>query len=612
MRLLASAPVFHRGRAGTGVAVGADQPRRRDRSRRRSSGSSASIATPVAGVRARRPSSRSPNASRAPSTSRRSWPRPATLQEFVATLVARPRRRSRRRDGASSPTWAERLVHDHLAPEARRGEWPEVERRAAEKIEAALARLAGLDAVEAAPGPGGVPAHARARARRRPRARRAPRRRPARWATSRWGSGLDLDRVFVCGLAEGLFPDPRPRRLAPPRRRPARHRRRAPPARPRASTTTTGACSRRWPARRSNACCCSPRRPAPHHRARAVAVPASRASRGRGPGARARRPRRGARRLVHAGTVVRRRPRPGRVPRHRAGAPAPRAARPHACRSPGQRARARATIDVALRRGVETVDGAGRSQRLHALRRQPRGLRRGPRSPTTTSSCRPPGCRPTPPTRSTTSSSTCCGSTSPSCPEERYEVTPLDRGSLVHETLDAFLAEVLARPGGAPAPDTPWTDADRARLREIAEARCAAYEAQGRTGRRLFWHRDQPPHPRRARPVPHRGLRPRAPRSACAPSPPSCASASPTPRPRSTCACPTAACCASAAPPTGSTAPPAARSGSSTTRPAVVRTASTPTTPPPAARCCSSPCTRTRRGRRSATPTRRWAPPTGT
>jgi ATP-dependent helicase/nuclease subunit B len=79
----------------------------------------------------------------------------------------------------------------------------------------------------------------------------------------------------------------------------------------------------------------------------------------------------------------------------------------------------------------------------------------------------------------------------PELPEERYEVSPLDRGSLVHETLDAFLAEVLARPGGAPAPDTPWANADRARLREIADERCAVYEAQGRTGRRLFWHRDR-------------------------------------------------------------------------------------------------------------------------
>jgi RecB family exonuclease len=79
----------------------------------------------------------------------------------------------------------------------------------------------------------------------------------------------------------------------------------------------------------------------------------------------------------------------------------------------------------------------------------------------------------------------------PELPEEVYELSPLDRGSLVHETLDEFLREVLARSGGAPTPDTPWSDADRARLRELAEARCAAYEATGLTGQRVFWQHDR-------------------------------------------------------------------------------------------------------------------------
>ncbi|MFI5054547.1 MAG: PD-(D/E)XK nuclease family protein, partial [Acidimicrobiia bacterium] len=79
----------------------------------------------------------------------------------------------------------------------------------------------------------------------------------------------------------------------------------------------------------------------------------------------------------------------------------------------------------------------------------------------------------------------------PELPEERYELAPLDRGNLVHETLDEFLREVLTRPTGPPRPDIPWTDADRTRLAEIGESRCAAYEAQGLTGRRLFWHRDR-------------------------------------------------------------------------------------------------------------------------
>ena len=37
----------------------------------------------------------------------------------------------------------------------------------------------------------------------------------------------------------------------------------------------------------------------------------------------------------------------------------------------------------------------------------------------------------------------------------------------------------------------PWTEADRARLREIAEEESARTEARGLTGRRLLWHRDR-------------------------------------------------------------------------------------------------------------------------
>jgi RecB family exonuclease len=79
----------------------------------------------------------------------------------------------------------------------------------------------------------------------------------------------------------------------------------------------------------------------------------------------------------------------------------------------------------------------------------------------------------------------------PEQPEERYELSLLDRGNLVHETLDEFLGEVLTRPTGAPSSDLPWTDADRLRLQEIGAKHCAAYETQGLTGRRLFWHRDR-------------------------------------------------------------------------------------------------------------------------
>ena len=86
-------------------------------------------------------------------------------------------------------------------------------------------------------------------------------------------------------------------------------------------------------------------------------------------------------------------------------------------------------------------------------------------------------------------------------PEEVYELSPLDRGSLVHVVLDEFIARGARPPGGAPAPDAPWTDADRARLRAIGEECCDEYEAAGVTGRRVFWHRDRQRHARRSRPA---------------------------------------------------------------------------------------------------------------
>lgn len=74
-------------------------------------------------------------------------------------------------------------------------------------------------------------------------------------------------------------------------------------------------------------------------------------------------------------------------------------------------------------------------------------------------------------------------------PERIVEIAATDRGTLVHHVLEAFVAEAIDRPGGPPAPHEPWTEADRLRLREIAEAAFAEYEAAGRTGRPLSWRR---------------------------------------------------------------------------------------------------------------------------
>jgi RecB family exonuclease len=78
----------------------------------------------------------------------------------------------------------------------------------------------------------------------------------------------------------------------------------------------------------------------------------------------------------------------------------------------------------------------------------------------------------------------------PELPEEVYELSPLDRGALVHDVLDEFVRDVLARDGSR-SPTKGWSETDRARLHEIAEAHCNRVEALGLTGRRAFWDRDR-------------------------------------------------------------------------------------------------------------------------
>ncbi len=62
-------------------------------------------------------------------------------------------------------------------------------------------------------------------------------------------------------------------------------------------------------------------------------------------------------------------------------------------------------------------------------------------------------------------------------PEELMQISPLDRGSMVHEVLDRFIGEANGR--------------ERTRLRELAAEAFAAAEARGVTGRRLLWERDR-------------------------------------------------------------------------------------------------------------------------
>jgi ATP-dependent helicase/nuclease subunit B len=77
-------------------------------------------------------------------------------------------------------------------------------------------------------------------------------------------------------------------------------------------------------------------------------------------------------------------------------------------------------------------------------------------------------------------------------PEQQLEMSALDRGSLIHQVLEQFITEVLARPPERqPRPDQPWSDDDHALIRRTAEQVCAEYQARGLTGRPVFWRRDR-------------------------------------------------------------------------------------------------------------------------
>jgi RecB family exonuclease len=70
-------------------------------------------------------------------------------------------------------------------------------------------------------------------------------------------------------------------------------------------------------------------------------------------------------------------------------------------------------------------------------------------------------------------------------PEQRLRLDALDRGTLVHRILERFVAE-------RPVADvTGWDDADRTRLERLTAEECDAVEARGLTGEPVYWRRDR-------------------------------------------------------------------------------------------------------------------------
>ena len=73
-------------------------------------------------------------------------------------------------------------------------------------------------------------------------------------------------------------------------------------------------------------------------------------------------------------------------------------------------------------------------------------------------------------------------------PDRIEEISALDRGSMLHESLEEFIRDAL--PGGARGPIDPataWARADRARLEAVAASVYDRFEGLGRTGRPLLW-----------------------------------------------------------------------------------------------------------------------------
>jgi ATP-dependent helicase/nuclease subunit B len=73
-------------------------------------------------------------------------------------------------------------------------------------------------------------------------------------------------------------------------------------------------------------------------------------------------------------------------------------------------------------------------------------------------------------------------------PELLDQVSPMERGSLLHEVLERFVTSALDTP---PAPQEPWTPEDAARLHAIADEVFADAEARGVTGPTARWRRDE-------------------------------------------------------------------------------------------------------------------------
>ena len=75
-------------------------------------------------------------------------------------------------------------------------------------------------------------------------------------------------------------------------------------------------------------------------------------------------------------------------------------------------------------------------------------------------------------------------------PDEQLQITPKDRGTLVHEALDLFHRQVIDGTLPQPGPDG-WGDQHLTALLAAFESEARRLELQGATGRTAFWRSEQ-------------------------------------------------------------------------------------------------------------------------
>jgi ATP-dependent helicase/nuclease subunit B len=69
--------------------------------------------------------------------------------------------------------------------------------------------------------------------------------------------------------------------------------------------------------------------------------------------------------------------------------------------------------------------------------------------------------------------------------EDRWSLSALDKGTVVHRILELFFEELIA--SGGPQPSAPYTESERDRLHQIADEQFQRLEAEGLTGHPLVW-----------------------------------------------------------------------------------------------------------------------------